>query len=487
MSTDSHLSDDDLFALRVGRAMERHRDAFSDAISFKAGCTVVASMFGDVLESSSLVMSVIAVVPEITLHVDWHRDEVSRIIDSRERGFEEDVPPICAEPACWHMNFPDRMRVELRSRDDEPERVGGLETIASMLLPFLELSRRTDRLYRAMSLLEVAQTAVGPRSAASVSGEIVDRIGRGIGAPTAFFPVSDVDDVETLNPAYIYSDRLSERVSGHLFASFGRVPDGPVQRALASPQGAAPTTLSSNGLGAHGERINAMLGRLDVVDYVAVRVMHQNEPIGVLASVLVDSGESASPRGFTGNEVATVASSAFIAGWAIPLAEEQAKLRRSLQESEMLRHLAQISFQHKDRAETLSMASGVARIIFGADYVAIGTVDDAGELSKFRHVSGNQTEAHTLTRSEMFSKNVRTWLDHPNLTVIENLADRPHLTPEQFPILHSESLVTSIISPFETSDGTWIVLLIGFRNQQMVSEEDTRFAHALSQTIASAL
>jgi hypothetical protein len=487
MSSNNHLSDEDLFALRVGRAVSRHRADLSEAISFKAGCAVVATMFGDVLESSSLVMSVTAVVPKIVLHVDWNRDATPRIVDSRESGFEEDIPDICASPPRWQTDFPERMRVELRTRDSVADRVGGLETVASLLLPFLELSRRTNRLYRAMSLLEVAQASNGPRPARSVSGEIVERIGRGVGAPTAFYSVADGVDVETFLPAHVFSGRLSERVSDHLFAAFGRIPDGPVQRALESPPGAAPTTWNSTSSGKHASRINAMLSRLDVIDYVSLPVFHGDAPIGVLVSVLTNAGGPGATHAFTQNDIATVASSAFIAGWAIPLAEQQARLRRSLQESEMLRHLAQVSFQHKDRGETLSMASGVARVIFGADYVAIGTVDGTGELSRFRHVSGNRSDAHDQTRSTVFSERLRSWLDNPNLQVIENLHERPELTPEEFPILHTEELITSIISPFATSDGTWIVLLIGFRIEQKVTEEDIRFAHALSQTIASVL
>ena len=480
-------SDEDVIALRIGRSIAASTDQLSEAISFKAGCVVVASIFGDVLESTSLVMSVFSEVPAITLHVDWSGKGSARIADSRESGFEESVPDVCAENASWKKDYPGRMHIELRSRDVDAGSVGGLDAVSALLLPFLELSRRTDRLNRAMALLELAMSPVLDRSSGSVSSQIVQRLGQQVDSPAAFYPASSIDLEDSVEPQHIYPGRLTDRVSEHLFGSFGRIPAGPVQRALLSPSGAAPTTRSSIGSGDDAVRINSMLSRLDVIDYMALRVVHNDRPIGVIVCVLTDPEGQEQPRTFTGNDIATTASSAFIAGWAIPLAEQQAGLRRTLYESEMLRHLVLVSIQHKDRDETLSMATGVARIIYGADYVAIGSVNRFGEMTDFRHVTGNRTEIHKVTPAYSDSELIHEWLQNPRLVVLPNLSNRPDMTPDSFPILHGEGLVTSIISPFEVSGGTWIVLLIGFRSLQEITEQDTRFAHALSQTIAAVI
>ena len=485
MPVEESLCEGDVIALRIGRAISGRREQLSEAISFKSGCAVVASIFGEVLESTSLVLSVVSEVPAITLHVDWTKNEPARIIDSRETGFESAIPNICAERAYWDIDYPGRMHVEVRSRDEIKDPVGGLEVISTLLLPYLELSRRTDRLNRAMTLLELAMSLAPDRSTGSVTNEIMRRVGQRVNSAAAFYPAHTTDFEEGIDPAHIYSGQLSDRVSEHLFGSFGRIPDGPVQRALLSPPGAAPTTRSSIGRGPDAMHINAMLSRLDVVDYMALRVMHHDQPIGVIVCVLSDLDGQAQPRTFTLNDIANAASSAFIAGWAIPLAEQQAGLRRSLYESEMLRHLVQVSVQHKDRDETLSMATGVARIIYGADYVAIGNVNRFGEMTDFRHITGNRTEVHKVTPAYSDSELIQEWLRNPRMVVLPNLADRPDMTPEAFPILHGEGLVTSIISPFEVSGGTWIVLLIGFRALQEITEQDTRFARALSQTIAA--
>lgn len=472
-------------ASRIGQAFLNHGAALSGAISFKAGCAVIAPMFGDLLQSPGLVMTVISEIPPIILHVEWLRGESERIIDSRELGFDDAIPDICARPPSWAIDYPDRLRLELRSYVPYSADTGGLETLSTLILPYLELSRRTDRLSRALSILEVALTPTVSRNSNDTSGEIVKRIGHLVSAPTAFFPVLTSEQMPGDDPVHIFPGYLAEHVSQHMFASFGRIPEGPVQRALRSPAGAAPTTRVSIGDEDAANRLNAMLARLNITDYLAIRVVHEDHPIGVVACVLTTTGGTR--MRFSGDEVARVASAAFIAGWAIPLAEQQAHLRRLLLESEMLRHLVQVSFQHKNRDETLITASNVARIIFGADYVGIGTISSRGELRGFRYVSGNRTEAHQRVTYTFASSSVRNWLEQPNLIVLENLGERSNFQAEEFPILRQEQLQTVIISPFELQDGSWVVLMIGFRSNQRVTEHDSRFAQSLAQTIAAAI
>jgi hypothetical protein len=482
------LEDQDLFALRIGRAMVRRQVELAAAISFKAGCAVVAPMFADVLEVTSLVLSVVTEQPAITLHVDWRLGVGPRVIDSREVGFSEAVPEICEREPHWETVFPDRMRVQVRSCDPIPERVGGLEVIATLLLPFHELTRRTERLNQATSLLEVALNAVATRDADGVYREIVRRVGESVRAPAAFYPALDGYLPGSADAVHIYANGLPEQIAQHLFISLGQFTDGPVQRAMASRAGAAPTTPASLGYGPDAERINAMLAQLRISDYVALRVAHEDQPIGAIVVVAMQpDGDTTPPAGLTQSDIATVASAGFIAGWAIPLAQQQRRLRRSLQESEMLRHLAQVSYQHRDQNETLSMASGVARIIFGADYVAMATISEDGRPTGFGHVTGNRTDAH-LRKSEFpLSERMRAWLANPTTIAIENVAEETDLDPQDMLIHHEEELVSSLTVPFERSDGGWSFLLIGFRERQTLGADDVRFAQALAQTIASAV
>ncbi|MEJ7840114.1 MAG: hypothetical protein WKF81_14970, partial [Thermomicrobiales bacterium] len=423
--------------------------------------------------------------PSIVLHVDWIRDRAITIIDSREIDYDSSIPDLCSQAPFWEISFPGRLRVELRTHAAVPFESASLETLSALLLPFLELSRRTDRLSRAMSLLEVALTPVLSRQNSDTSSEIVERVGRQINAPTAFYPAPSPAPEAGDGPAHIYHGPLSNHVSQHIFNSFGRLPGGPVQRAMQSPAGAAPVTRASSGQGESALRLNEMLSRLSLTDYITIRVVHHERTIGVIACVATTS--TLATGQFSGDDIATVASAGFIAGWAIPLAEQQAHLRRSLLESEMLRHLVQVSFQHKDQDETLSIASGVARILFSADYVALGSVSSCGELLGFRHVSGNRTEAHQHVGYTFTSDTVRSWLQSPNLIILQNLDTNARIEPKQFPILSGEQLITVIIAPIELEDGNWMILLIGFRTKQLVTDDVSRFARSLSQTIAAAL
>jgi hypothetical protein len=481
------LEDEDLFALRIGRAIVRRQVELAEAISFKVGCAVVAPMFGDVLEVKSLVLSVVTEQPEITIHVDWRLGPPPRVIDSREIGFAEAIPEIADSEPRWETSFPGRMRVQVRSCDPIPERVGGLEAIATLLLPFHELSRRTDRLNRATSLLEVALNAVATRDADGVYREIIRRVGESVQAPAAFYPAPDGTLPGSGDAVHIYAHGLPDRVAQHLFLSLGQFTDGPVQRAIDSPSGAAPTTPTSLGNGADAERINSMLAQLHVDDYVALRVVHEGKSIGAIVVVSAQGEDGSPPRGLTQSDIATVASAGFIAGWAIPMAQQQRKLRRSLQESEMLRHLTQVSYQHRDQDETLSMASGVARIIFGADYVAMASITDDGRPTGFRHVTGNCTDAHLRKSQPPISERMRAWMANPTTITIEDLSEEPDLDERDMLIHHEEGLVSSLTVPFERTDGGWSFLLIGFREQQVLSADDVRFAQALAQTIAAAL
>ena len=153
----------------------------------------------------------------------------------------------------------------------------------------------------------------------------------------------------------------------------------------------------------------------------------------------------------------------------------------------MLRHLAQVSAQHRDQEETLSMASGVARVLFGADYVAIGSVNEHGFPSNYRYVSGNRTDVHLSDQQPVVSSRFRAWLANPITTVIDDFASEPGIAEGELQVHRQEGLVTSITVPFQALDGTWLYLIIGFREHQTLSDDDVRFANALAQTIASTM
>ena len=477
----------DAAATRVGKALAHAGDQIADVTSFKTGCAVIAPMFADVLEVDALVMSVVTANPTFMVHVDWRAGHPPAIIDSRETGFDEAIPEICRELPVWEIDYPDRLHVSIHVASNSTLDVRGLNEISVLLPPFLELSRRSDRLSQATSLLDIAMEEITARELDSVPQRIVERIGKSFDAPTAFYPASEEEPTRPVLPLAIYSAGLATQVTDHLFASFGQIPEGPVQRAHDSAPRAAPVTAASLAGSREAGRIIAMLDRSRIIDFVALQVVHQERAIGVMVSLLTKHRNGDRERRFTSEDIATLASSVLIAGWALPLAQQYGRARRALQESEMLRHVAITSFQHKDAAETLVLASGVAKIVFRADFVAVATIAADWTSSRWEHVDGNRTQSHLQLRLHDFASDGRDWFERPSYFLVQNVATDSNLAGENLAIHLAEGLTSSISVPFPILSGRRGFLMIGFREERQIGEDDVRFVRSMAQTIAAAL
>jgi hypothetical protein len=480
------LPDLDGMAVRIGRALTRASNELARAVSFKTGCAAIAPMFAEVLDVEALVMSVVAASPAFTVHAEWRAGEPVAIIDSREIGFDNRVLVPYQDAPLWEIDYPDLLHVSIRVLPGVVPMTAGLDVISALLLPFFELSRRSDRLLRATSLLDVALEAVTAREADSVPRHIVERIGRAVDAPAAFFPARDAMLPRPPIISSIYAAGFNPDVIKQLFTLLGQIPDGPVQRAFDSPLMAAPVTPTSQWTGG-ATRNAAMLEQMPVSDYIARQVVHQNRPIGVILVIAPTLSERASARQFTSDDIANVASLAMVAGWALPLAHEYGMARRALQESEMLRHVAMTGYRSKSFAETLLLASGVAKAVFGADYVAVAVIAADWSSSHWEHVIGNQTQAHERRPMHHFTGEMRDWFRRPSWFVVRNVATDTAEDGEVRHIHLAEGLISSISVPVLLPSNNYGFLLIGFRHEHEFNDADIRFARSMGQTIAAAL
>lgn len=137
--------------------------------------------------------------------------------------------------------------------------------------------------------------------------------------------------------------------------------------------------------------------------------------------------------------------------------------------------------------ETLVLASGVAKIVFRADFVAVATIAADWTSSRWEHVDGNRTQAHEKRAMHHFKDGHRKWFEGSSWFVVRNVATDRHLEGENLPIHREEELISSISVPFPLPLGQCGFLMIGFREERQIGEEDIRFVRSMAQTIAATL
>jgi transcriptional regulator with GAF, ATPase, and Fis domain len=464
---------------RVGAAISRHAQGLVEAVSFKAGCTVVAAILGDALAADDLTLSIRSTFPPFEVHVCWQSGTPTVIVDSREAHFADLRPATLDATAAWTFDIPDRMAVELRTGRCIDIGDAELRTIVSLLSPYLELTRRMERVHRASGLLDLAVDWQITRHSEAVFTQIVRRVGETVRCPAAMYILADDQDIEHM---HVYESAFAPQAAQHIFTSIRQIADGPIDRAIQAPPLASPTSMTSMALDAPGRTANQLIEQLQVSDYVAVKMLYHGNAIGVLIVTAMHG------RTLTSDEIAMVASLAWSAGLAIPIAQQQRITRRRLQESEMLRHLANVNHQHRDPDEALRMATNVARIIFGADYVAIGTIGHEDYRLSYHSVSGNQTTEHLQLERVIETDLVREWVRHPVPYVLTDDVISSPVMQREMRVHRAERLRTSMSAGVRVAGKQHtLFLMTGFRRATRFDEEELHFANALTQTIAMSL
>jgi len=477
----------DTAASRLGQVLIDMHTVLEDVITFEGGCQVMAPMFAALMRVDSLLLTIESLGPVLSIVVVIRRGDHPVLLDSREGDIDfsafDDFEP---EPV-WEFSIPQRITMNIRIAPGAVPETVDLDPLAAVLLPFHELVRRSDRLSRATSLLDVALDAVAAQEPASMPRSILRHIGKAVGAVAGYYPAEDGKTPQTIWPQAVAPQTHDVALLTQIFQQFGLLPGGPVQRVFESSLRSAPATLASLTSNDDIDHSVDLLGQLPINDFIAVRVLHQNRSLGVLVVLATTLPGDLPGRTFTSSEVATLRSYALVAGWALTLASEYGQLRRSLQQSEMLRHVAINSFRLRDFSQTVELASTVAKTALGADYVAVALIEENWSSSRWVFAQGNRTQVHHERPMHTMTGSMRDWFKRSSWYVLEDSTKDTRAEPGAHMVHRAEGLVSSISVSFLVPGGGYGFLLLGFRERRQIETADVEFAQSMAQTMTAVL
>ena len=162
-------------------------------------------------------------------------------------------------------------------------------------------------------------------------------------------------------------------------------------------------------------------------------------------------------------------------------------LKRTLNESEVLRRILSDTSSRNDPEDGLDTVVRAAQMLYGAGYVAIARVEGDQLHWLMRVGSRMQSEEHVASPVTAASDKLLAMLERLMPILVRDFPIDPPVDPHVYPLHAEERLRSSLIAPFPIEEGAIGLLIVGFREVHRFDAADIRFARSLASGVAASL
>lgn len=161
--------------------------------------------------------------------------------------------------------------------------------------------------------------------------------------------------------------------------------------------------------------------------------------------------------------------------------------RRARESAEALAHLARDIAAQVGLSELLETLVAHTKKIFGADFVALATMESETGLTTWRAITGNRTDALETVAfppgKGMAGRSIVT--NAP--VVVERLGEDAAFPVEELPLLMAEGARSAVSVPIGTGSEAFGAFVIGYRQEHHVTPEEIGLARGVADHAAVAI
>lgn len=240
-------------------------------------------------------------------------------------------------------------------------------------------------------------------------------------------------------------------------------------------------------------RINVGLGEAPPRALANVPLRYGRQVLGVLviASVQRMNQEDLQQLSLSASQLATAISNVRAFEESQQIASELARsnehLERLLETSETLQDIGRELVVQSDLQTLLDLVCRESRRLLRADYAAVATLADPFGATRWAAIDGAISSAARDTIFPPGKGTAARVIEQAGPVVITNFGQNPDFPPDEFPVHVAEGMRAALGVPLFRKDTPVGALIIGYRSERRISEQEIELATALASYASIAI